>query len=121
MNDYENLECHRQGYDTLAGLNDKDPGAFICFPLIEGGQILTVGCTCRESKRNKSCVHFSALINWPGKLVKNLMGVQPVMITRQLRGTRFMKLLIDIPVVFEPTRHVVAVRIMMGPMDRPSL
>jgi hypothetical protein len=41
--------------------------------------------------------------------------------TQQRRGARIANLLIDIPFVFEPTRHVMSVRIMMRPMDRPAL
>jgi superfamily II DNA or RNA helicase len=74
MNDYPNLEFHRQGYGMLADLNDKDPGAPICFPRTEGGRILTGRCNCRESKENKGCVHFSALVKLAGEIKKERHG-----------------------------------------------
>jgi superfamily II DNA or RNA helicase len=74
MKEHANLEFHRQGYGMLADLNDKDPGAPICFPQTEGGKILTGGCTCRDSKTNKSCAHFSALVKLAGAIRQKLDG-----------------------------------------------
>ncbi|MBN2321116.1 MAG: DEAD/DEAH box helicase [Acidobacteria bacterium] len=68
MVDYPNIEFLRRGYGMIADLNEKDPGAPVCFPRVEGGRVLTGYCTCRRSERGNSCSHFSELV----KLVREV-------------------------------------------------
>jgi SNF2 family DNA or RNA helicase len=71
MKKLHNIEFHRQGYAMLADYRDKDPGAPICFPREENGSIMTGFCNCRQNRKNKSCIHFSELVNLVKELEKN--------------------------------------------------
>jgi hypothetical protein len=62
MIDSPNIEFHRQGYALIADYLDKDPGSPICFPQTAGGSIMTGACTCKQSRKDKGCPHFSELI-----------------------------------------------------------
>ena len=62
MVDYPNIEFLRQGYGMIADLREKDPGAPLCFPRVEGGKVLTGFCNCRKNRSGKSCTHFSELV-----------------------------------------------------------
>ena len=62
MIDFPDIEFHRQGYAMIADYRDKDPGAPICFPQSDGGRVMTGFCTCKQSRSDKSCLHFSELV-----------------------------------------------------------
>ena len=62
MIDFPNIEFHREGYGMLADPRDRDSGALVCFPRNPGGRAMTGFCTCRQSRKSKSCSHFSQLV-----------------------------------------------------------
>ena len=71
MNDYPNVEFHRQGYGMLANLKEKDSGSPICFPTSEKSTILTGFCNCARYGKNGACPHFSALVDLARKIREN--------------------------------------------------
>jgi superfamily II DNA or RNA helicase len=77
MIDLQNIEFYREGYGMLADARDKDPGAPLCFPRAAGGRVLTGYCNCRESKKTKSCTHFSRLIQLVPEIKKQNGGRNP--------------------------------------------
>jgi SNF2 family DNA or RNA helicase len=74
MIDFPNIEFHRQGYAMIADYRDKDPGAPICFPRTAGGSVMTGFCTCRQSRKDTGCTHFSELVRLTKEIKKQNLG-----------------------------------------------
>ena len=77
MMDFQNIEFFREGYGLLPDLRDKDTGTALGFPRTPGGQVLTGYCNCRESRKTKSCRHFSLLVGLAAKLKTHNNGKTP--------------------------------------------
>ncbi len=74
MIDFPDIEFHRQGYAMIADYRDKDPGTPICFPRSPGGSVLTGFCTCRKSRKDNGCPHYSELVRLAKEIKKQNRG-----------------------------------------------